>query len=488
MFLVSPCLAERKPPSHILVLTNVNVIDVGGGPPVRGLTVVIRDDRIEAISKRALIQLGKNVQVVNAAGKFLIPGLWDMHVHTAVRPESDLSSRSLLSLYLAYGVVGVRDMGGDWSRLSPLRKELESGTLRGPTLLAAGPFVDGPQEANPTVLPVSSPEEARTAVRRLKADGVDFVKAQAGLSREAFFALADEARRARMVLVGHVPESLNAVEVSDAGQKSVEHVSPALPGDAGILLACSSREEELRRELAALRELGARPDASADEYRARMRKLQADLLDSYDAAKAATVMRRLAKNQTWVVPTLIWSQSFRPVSKEDTGAALPMNQLPAKLRQRWLAGRQRYLETVAAETLALNQRVARKSMEFALALHRAGVPLLAGTDSTDAFVVPGFSLHQELELLVEAGLTPLEALRMATYNPAVFLNQRKERGAVEKGRVADLVLLDANPLDDIRNTRRIYGVVKDGMYFSRRDLDAILSDLEKSAEESPSEP
>ncbi|MGH9530809.1 MAG: amidohydrolase family protein, partial [Terriglobales bacterium] len=452
--LLLPCPAAPKAPPRVLVFTNVNVIDISGGPMLRSVNVVIHNDRIVAISKRAVIHLGRNVQVVNAAGKFLIPGLWDMHVHTALRPEADLSSRSLLSLYLAYGVVGVRDMGGDWARLAALRKELAEGKLQGAALLAAGPFVDGPQEANATVIPVMSAEQARAAVRRLKSDGVDFVKVQAGLTREAFFAVADEARKSGMVFAGHVPESLNAAEVSDAGQKSVEHVSPALPGDAGILLACSSREEELRRELKALREMEADPKASADEYRARTRKLQADLLDSYDAEKAAAVMKHLARNRTWVVPTLIWSQSFRPLSKEDTGARLPMNQLPAKLRQRWLAGRQRYLEAVAAETLALNQRVARRSIEFVGALQRAGVPLLAGTDSTDAFVVAGFSLHQELELLVAAGLTPLQALQTATLHPARFLGQGSERGSVDKGRVADLVLLDANPLDDIHNTRR----------------------------------
>lgn len=488
ILLALPCLAERKPLPHILVLTNVTVIDVSGGPPAHNLTVVIRNDRIDAISKRAVIHLGRNVQVVNATGKFLIPGLWDMHVHTTVRPESDLSSRTLLALYLASGVVGVRDMGGDWSRLVPLRKELAAGALLGPALLAAGPFVDGPQEASPVVIPVTNAEEARAAVRKLKSEGVDFVKAQAGLSREAFFALAAEARKERMVLAGHVPESLNAAEVSDAGQKSIEHISPALPGDAGILLACSSREEELRRELKALRELEASPDGSVDEYRARTRKLQADLLDSYDVAKADALMRRLVKNQTWVVPTLIWSQSVRPLSKDDTGAALPMNQLPAKLRQRWLVGRQRYLETVAPETLALNQRVARKSLDLVRALHRAGVSLLAGTDSTDAFVVPGFSLHQELELLVQAGLSPIEALRTATLNPAAFLDPAREGGAVEKGRAADLVLLDASPLEDIRNTRQIYGVVYGGKYFSRRDLDNILADLEKAASEPLSAP
>ncbi len=488
ILLALPCLAERKPPPRVLVFTNVTVVDVNGGPTLRNLNVVIHNDRIHALSKRAVIHLGRNVQVVNAAGKFLIPGLWDMHVHTAIRPEGDLSSRTLASLYLAHGVVGVRDMGGDWTRLAALRKELAEGKLAGPSLLAAGPFVDGPQEASPIVIPVATAVEARAAVRKLKSEGVDFVKAQAGLSRDAYFALADEARKAGLVLAGHAPEALNAAEVSEAGQKTIEHVSPALPGDAGILLACSSREEELRRELKALRELEASPTASPDEYRARTRKLQADLLDSYDTAKAAAVLGRLARNGTWVVPTLIWSQSFRALSKEDTRAGLPMKQLPAKLRERWLAGRKRYLEAVAPETLALNQRVARRSMELVGALHRAGVLLLAGTDSTDAFVLPGFSLHQELELLVAAGLTPLEALQTATLNPAHFLARERERGSIDQGRVADLVLLDADPLEDIRNTRRISGVVVGGKHLSRRDLDKIPWDLEQAAEQSSARP
>ncbi len=487
ILLALPCLAERKPPPRILVFTNVTVIDVQSGAALRNLNVIIHDDRIHAISKRALIHLGRNVQVVNAAGKFLSPGLWDMHVHTAIRPEGDLSSRTVLSLFLAHGVVGVRDMGGDWTRLAAVRQELAEGKLAGPSLVAAGPFVDGPQEASPMVVGVATAEEARAALRKLKSEGVDFVKAQAGLSREAFLALADEARKAGIVLAGHVPEAVNAAEASDAGLKSIEHVSAALPGDAGILLACSSREEELRRELKELRELEASPNPSPDETRARARQLQASLLDSYDPAKAASVIGRLVRNRTWVVPTLIWSQALRPSSKEDTGAGLPMRQLPVALRERWLAGRKRYLEAAAPETLALNQRLARKSLELVAALHRAGVPLLAGTDSADAFVLPGFSLHQELELLVAAGLTPLQALQTATVNPARFLARERARGQVNRGQAADLVLLEANPLEDIRNTHRIAGVVLGGKYFSRKDLDKILWDLEQASEQTSGE-
>jgi hypothetical protein len=232
----------------------------------------------------------------------------------------------------------------------------------------------------------------------------------------------------------------------------------------------------------------ADPKASLDEYRARTRRLQTDLLDSYDPEKAAGVMKRLVRNRTWVVPTLIWSQSVRPLSQEDTGAALPMNQFPAKLRERWLAARKRYLDSVAPETLALNQRVARKSQELVGALHRAGVPLVAGTDSTDAFVVAGYSLHQELELMVGAGLTPLQALQAATLNAARVQGKGEERGSVDKGRAADLVLLDANPLEDIRNTRRISAVVVGGKYLSRIDLDGILADLEEASKPADSAP
>jgi hypothetical protein len=449
------------------------------------MTVVIRDQRITAIAKRAIIQLDRNVQVVNATGLYLIPGLWDMHVHLTLRPEPKLASEILLPLLVAHGVVGVRDMGGDWEQIQQLRQEIAAGKLAGFTLLSPGPFVDGPQPAGAAVVPVANAAEARAAVRLLKARGVDFIKVQAKLSRDSYFAVADEAKRQGISFVGHVPESMNAGEVSDAGQGSIEHLSPALPGDAGILFACSGTEGDLRQELAALGEAEQKPDAKLEDLRARTRDLQSKLLDSYSPAKADTLMALLARNRTWVVPTLIWSQSFRPLSPQDLGQDLPLQYVPAATRKRWEAGRKRYVESVPPEAFALASRVAEKSLALAGALYRAGVPLMAGTDSFDGFDISGFSLHQELELLVKAGLKPAEALQAATVNPAKFLGRERDLGAVEKGKLADLVLLDADPLEDIRNTRKIRGVVLSGHFFDRMELDRMLAEVEAAAKGEP---
>jgi imidazolonepropionase-like amidohydrolase len=345
--------------------------------------------------------------------------------------------------------------------------------------------VDGPQPADAAVLPVANAAEARAAVRALKARGVDFIKVQAKLSRESYLAVADEAKHQGISFAGHVPESMNAGEVSDAGQRSLEHLSPALPGDAGILLACSGQEAELRQALAALSAAEQKPDANQEELRARTRELQAKLLDSYSPTKADALLARLARNRTWVVPTLIFSQSYRPLSPQDLGQDVPLQYVPAATRQRWEERRKRYVESAPPETFTLTRRVAEKSLALAAALHRAGVPLLAGTDSFDGFDISGFSLHQELALLVQAGLRPTEALQTATTNPAKFLGREHDAGTVEVGKMADLVLLDANPLEDIRNTRKIRGVVLHGRFFDRVALDKMLAGVEAAAKAVP---
>jgi imidazolonepropionase-like amidohydrolase len=345
--------------------------------------------------------------------------------------------------------------------------------------------VDGTQPASASVAPVGDAAEARAAVRALQARGVDFIKVQAKLSPEAYRAVADEARRRGISFAGHVPESLSAGEASDAGQRSLEHLSPALPGDAGILLACSSREAELRRELAELSQAEQKPDAKREELRARARGLQTGMLDSYDAAKCQALAAKLARNRTWVVPTLIWSQSFRPLGPEDLGQDVPLQYVPAATRQRWETLRKVYIESAGPEAFALNRRLAEQSLALAGALNKAQVPLLAGTDSFDGFDISGFSLHQEMELLVKAGLKPWEALRAATLGPARFLGAEGGMGTVEVGKVANLVLLSADPTQDIRNTRQIRGVVLGGRYLDRVQLDRMLAAVEAAAKAQP---
>jgi hypothetical protein len=442
-----------------LAVTDVTVIDATGAPPRAGWTVLVRDGRIAGLGPAGVVTAPAGARRLDGAGKFLIPGLWDMHVHLAVAPEPRLAEDVMLPLLVRHGVVGVRDMGGDFDRIQGVRAAIAAGTLVGPRIVAPGPFVDGPQDASATVVPVRNGEEARAAVRGLKARGVDFVKVQAGLSKEAWQAVGEESRRLGLPFAGHVPDAVSASEVPGSGQRTVEHVSPALPGDAALLFACSRREAELRAELLALT---ADTKATREARRARRRALQAALLDGYDETRAQALFGRLKAEGVAVVPTLVWSRTQLPQDEADLGAGVPLGGVPKEMADAWATQRRQAVAGLTPDAFALFRRIDDHSRRVVGALHRAGVRLLAGTDSFDAFVVPGFALHQELELLVQAGLTPMEALQAATREPARFLGLEAERGTIEVGKAADLVLLEADPLADIRNTRRIGAVVLGG--------------------------
>jgi imidazolonepropionase-like amidohydrolase len=465
-------LFRSKPsmPTRPLVFTHVTVIDATGKPAQPDMTVVMTGERITALGRTGRIKIPQGAEVVDASGKFLIPGLCDMHIHLTITPEQAVSREVILPMLVAYGVTSVRDMGGDWQRLQQLRQEIASGKLIGPRIIAPGPFVDGPQPPSASVRPVSNEAEARQAVRALQAQGVDFIKVQSGLTLDPYLAVMAEAKRLSIPVEGHVPEAVSAMEVVRAGQRSIEHISPVLPGDAGLVLGCSSRESELRAELAELNRAARQPNADRQPLRTRQRALQAQFFSTYNTEKAATLFALMIKNQTWAVPTLIWSKTFAPLSSNDLPADWPLNSIPPALRDRWQTRRDAVVKASTPEDFAFRKMLFEKSREFVGELHRAHVPLLAGTDALDAYVLPGFSLHQELELLVAAGLTPIEALQTATRNPAQFLGALSSRGTIETGQLADLVLLTANPLSDIRHTRRIAGVVLGGKYLTEATL------------------
>lgn len=467
--------SATEPAAPSLAVTHATVIDATGRPPLPDATVLIAGDRITAVGPAAEVAVPPGTRLVDARGKFLIPALWDMHVHLANQAEADLPSALLARLLLAHGVVGARDMGGDWDRIVALRRAIAASEFHAPEILSPGPFLDGPHDPDPIFVSVLGAADAPAAVAKVVGLGVDFLKVQSGLSREAHAALASEANRLGLPFVGHIPEALTALEVVRTGQLSIEHVSPALPGDAGLMRGCSAAEDRLLREIAEWNAYVARPDADREEARRRQREIQSLHLDPWDRGRMATLFREMKERGTRAVPTLIWSRSFRPLAPEDDGRGIPMELFPAAFRERVLAGRRRYLDATPPPVLELNRRIAARSADLVGELQRAGVPILAGTDTTDAFVVPGFSLHQELELLVGAGLSPLAALQAATIAPARFLGRETQQGTVEAGKRADLVVLDANPLEDIRNTRRIFALVAGGSLADRAALDRLLA-------------
>jgi hypothetical protein len=298
----------------------------------------------------------------------------------------------------------------------------------------------------------------------MKERGVDLLKPYTRLSREAYFALADEARRQGIPVAGHVPLAVRATEASDAGQRSVEHFW-------GLKEECSEREDELRPRLEA--ELGER--GSLDHY--------LSLLDSFSEERCGAVAARFVENGTWHVPTLVALEMYERIGDAGWLDDPRLRYVAAEEQEYWRSNLKQAADLWSGglgATAAMNRRF----REIVALMRAAGAGVMAGSDVGDPFVFPGFSLHEELELLVAAGLTPAEALRAATLSPAEYLEATDSHGAVAPGKLADLLLLDANPLEDIRNTQRIHAVVFDGRYFDRQALDDVLAGAEAAASRS----
>jgi tetratricopeptide (TPR) repeat protein len=461
-------LASRQRPSSTpqsLVLTHVTVIDTTGGPAQPDMTVIIIGDRIQGISNSETIRPPKNAETVDATGKFLIPGLWDMHVHWY--------DKDYLPLFIANGVTGVRQMFGAPEHYQ-WRKEIEAGQRVGPHMLIASPIVDGPKPVWPGSIAVSNASEGRRAVIEIKQSGADFVKVYSLLPRDAYFAIADESKREGIPFEGHVPDSISVEEASNAGQKTIEHLT-------GVLNACSSREAELR----GLAQEAEDQPPSARFAGSKYRERQELALGTYSPERAEILFGVLKKNQTWQCPTLTVLRSFAYSDAPSFTNDPRLKYIPRDIASSWDPKADIYLKAKTADDWALSKKVFRKELETVGAMQRAGVQILAGTDTLNPFCFPGFSLHDELELLVQAGLTPMQALQATTLHPARFLGREKDLGTIASGKIADLVLLDANPLDDIANTRKISAVVFGGKLLSRASLDEMLAKIEVLASRKP---
>lgn len=440
--------------SEPIIIGNVTIIDVAGGPPQLHRTVIVRNGKIDEIHySDQRVGKTKGVQV-NGTGKFLIPGLWDMHVHIAFGDWFPLARQITLPLFIANGIIGVRDMGSDLEVLQEWRKEISAGTLLCPRIVMAGPMLDGPQPRFPSSIAIKTPDDGRRAVDDLKRRGVDFIKLQSLLPRDAVFAIADESKKQAIPFVGHVPDSVRASEMSNAGQKSFEHL-------IGIFEGASPLEDKFL--------VGP--------------KSESQFLSTYDPQRAAALFKLLAKNQTWQCPTLVWERGGNLIELSDFAHDPRAKYVPSYWKDvTWKRFADQVIHEFNTDDLSIRRRFVDKELEVVKAMYDAGVPLLAGTDTASGvYIFPGFSLHEELQRFVAAGLTPLQALQTATLNPAKFFSMDDRLGTIEKGKLADMVLLDENPLDDIRNTQKIAAVIVNGRYFSRSDLDKILSGVEAAA-------
>jgi imidazolonepropionase-like amidohydrolase len=462
-------MAQEKPAAAIspdsastaTYITHVTVIDPEKSKEIQDRTVIISGDRISEVRDSKGRKPPAGAKVVDGRGRYLIPGLWDMHVHALFRERFG----SMFPMFVANGVLGIRDMGTSMplADIERLRQEIASGSRLGPRFVAAGPLLDGrPKPLRPNFLAITTPEQGRATVDSLKADGADFIKVYSWLSRDTFLAIAGEANKLRIPFAGHVPFSVPALEASDTGMKSMEHLH-------GVVLSCSAREDELRSEM-----LKGGANLPGDD---RLRLEMHEAAASYDDRKAAPVFAHLAKNKTWQVPTLVvhvpYVQSFDTRITTDPR----LKYIPPSAQQRWAE------EAKSSTDGATAARTFENESQIVGAMQRAGVPILAGTDAAwyQPYTYAGFSLHDELALLVRAGLTPMESLQTATINPARFLGMEKDLGTIEKGKIANLVLLDADPVSDIRNTTKISEVFLGGKEFDRPALDKMLKIAEAAA-------
>ncbi len=428
--------AQRSRPEgttreRALVITHATILDTRGGPLRSDMSVVIRDGRIVSIAPTASDKQRQEsgAIVLNAKGKFLIPGLTDMAVHLS------WTTSSALPLLVANGVTSVRDMGGRLEQIDDWRTKIAAGLLVGPSIMRVGPMLNG-KSYNQFQMAIGTPEESRGVVRTLKFIGADGINLERRVQRATYFSLLDEARRQSLPVGGHVPLEITPREATDSGQATIENVETLFDGtfSAGL------KDEEM--------------PAAVDRF--------------ISSGAADSLFLRFVRNHTGVTPVIAM---FAWTIAQSDSATTPDPRLRYVAKS--FRGMLQQQRLSASDLNILKPRVPT-FLRAVGRMNRDSVMLLAGTDIAGARI-PGFSLHDELAMLVTAGLTPMHALQTATINPAVVLNQTKDRGTVETGRIADLVLLEKNPSQDIRNTTQISAVVLRGRLFTRADLDALLA-------------
>ena len=450
-------VAQNSPAPVSIVITHVTVINPGTSSVQANQTVVIAGDYIISVSDSTNVKIS-NARLIDATGQYLIPGLWDMHVHSAFGDWFPGGRDIILPLFIANGVTGVRDMGGDTLVLLEWRKEISSGQIIGPRMIISGPMLDGYLPNGklrfPSSVAITTPASAVAAVDSLKKQGVDFIKVQSVISHDAYLAAAAEAHKQGLPIVGHVPDKVRIKEVVEAGQKSIEHLM-------GIFEGCSTEEDKFIKGEGNL-------------------KL---LLTTQDSERCNALTRLLAQNQTWQVPTLAWQRGGTFLDQRDLKHQPLDKYVPAYWRDvTWRRFTDEMMPDLVRDPLPLRQEYFSRNLQMVGALHRAGVPFMAGTDTAPGvYIIPGFSLHDELANFVEAGFTTMESLQTATSNPAKFLGRESSFGSVAPGKVADLVLLTVNPLENIRNTQKISAVIAKGRFFDPAALDAMLRQVEQTA-------
>ena len=433
LLIVVAALLALSNPSHAQnessALTHAAVVDVVAGKVVTQQTIYIRDGRIASIGSTDKIRIPANTRLVDASGLFVLPGLFNMHTHLFGTDGTKVLRPPPFKKYISTGVLGIRDLGSPLDDIIAVAKDRRSAGQ--PAIWFSGPIIDAPRAPNPGSFLfryVNSEDEARNAVMDLAQSGIQFIKVHDWLPRARYLSIAQSARTQHLPLVGHVPAAVSIDDAIGAGQKSVEHLGGLTHA---VLRGCSRTDDQLQKELL----LRGSQENKGPAYELVMSSAYiTPLLDAFDVNRCTALISRLARARVWQVPTLVlwqlWATAPLPGSDEDKSA-----------RQRLF---DRYLQIVGE-------------------MYRAGVPLLAGTDEI-------LTIEDELELLVRAGLSPAAALKTATTSAANFLGVQGTYGSIAQGHVANLILVEGNPLVDIRSLRHIKSVVLRGQQLDQTQL------------------
>lgn len=455
---------------NAICIQNITTIDPTEGAK-RVQTVIIKDGKILRIAPTAELKLSSSNTIIDGTGKFLMPGLWDAHIHFAYIEE--LAPR-MFDLFLIYGITSVRDTGGKIEFVTAWRDSARRQPLNAPRVMVAGPLIDGIPNvydgSDPGHPPLSlgsgSVKAVAQLVERLDSIDVDFLKAYEMLTPEQFLKVMELAKAKGLKVTGHVPLSMDVITASNAGLNSMEHMR-------NLELSCASNADQLLKERREILSKGK--NLPGHELRSSIHTAQREVaVTNYDDNKANGILEVLKKNDTWQIPTLALNtgQTRLPYGRPEWQESFEY--LPYEIGNEW---RTTTAQASPADVPQFRKDYTKWMLNMAAKVHKAGIPMLAGTDTPIGFLTPGLSLHEEFLVLVEAGLSPQEALKTATINPARYFKLESELGSIKEGQWADLVMLDANPLEDIRNTLRIIAVVKQGKVFGESELNVIKERL-----------
>ncbi|WP_397599659.1 amidohydrolase family protein [Silvanigrella sp.] len=444
----SAIMPKLKSNDHFTIFLDVTIVDVESGKLKPNSWVLIKDNKIINIGSKNNLVIPKKAKLINTKGKYLIPGLWDMHVHILDNQKIAFPS------FIANGVVGVRDMSASFEQIEKWKKEA-SKSISTPRIFYSGPALDNKIKLH---FSIKTEEEARRAVRSFQEKGVDFIKPYSHIEKNIYYALVDECKIRKIPFAGHIPSEISPIEASNLGQSSIEHFTE-------FFIAASKLEDEIRGDISKTNNI--------DE----LFSLDLKAANNIDYDKENNIINTFSKNKTWQTPTLAIQKGSFVTSIDERSKYIPKN-----IKKFW--------EEVITEKKSskssqkMNAELFDKYLILTNKMNKAKVPLLAGTDANLSTFEPlpnvfyGFSIHDEMELFVKAGLKPIEALQTATINPAKFLGIEKDYGSIEIGKTADLVLLTENPLIHIENTKKIDSVMINGILFNKNDIEKILKQLQ----------